>query len=333
MDKKVFLAAIAVMAVFLASNAAAVNVWSNSAIVDVNGAYASQSDASSATTENSVLCVADDGNFQVTIRDAHTYTGIGVTFYGTTNVNNAKAVGLDGNGYKDSNDQNMHVNAAGSATFSVAAPTTEGIYKMTVYDTNAVDTNYYSEWVAVKPDSTYTEFTFKEAGTDANGFCKIINYSTFDGTITDTAGYGQIKTIESNTIDLSGDIDFDAGVNMNTQNKFTFNLSAFKDQKMQVTFKKPQVATSQFQVKRNDSGCSQCSAIESRDGTIVFNVASLNDSLTTYEIAEVPVGGELPEGSGTFVPGSPLSGVNSGFVIFAIIAVVLLIVVAAKRKK
>ncbi len=316
MDGKILLLAIA--AILLTANAAAANTWANTPnmVVDVNGGYDNQTATAADQTEDGIQCVPDDGNFTVNIQYANPKTGINVTYFaaagGTTSVN-IRGTMLDGNGYSEAADT-FHVNALGHGQFSVAAPIAEGVYRMRVYDANAVDVNYYDEWIAVKPDSTYSEFTFSETG-DSNDFCKINNYSTFRGTISDDSGYGKLQTVEAITLDLSGYIDFDTGIDL-AANELKFNLSTLRPKKGKITCLRPGIRTTQYQIRRNDSGCSICGNEQSNNGQISFNTTSINDSPVIYSAVELSTGdggtggGILPIGGGQFQAALPsLAGI------------------------
>lgn len=342
MNKKIIPMAITAILILMSTNAFALSdtlTWT--AVVDVNGVKDSQSATASGTTEDTVLCAPDDGNFIISVVDANAYTEIYVTFNGTR----AATIGLEDTNSgiitfdSDANvAANIHNADFGNAVITVAAPTSEGYYQLCVIDANgylaygAANPRAYCEWVGVKPDSTYTNYTMTNS--DGNGFCMTINYAAFDGKIEDSTGYGRIETVFGNTYDLSGDIDFDSTITWSNSNKVEVTTSALIGQITKLTFLKPEIHSSKFEVRRNDSACSICDGITSSNGTIFFTTGNFS----VYEVLDLPAG-DVGAGGVVFQPTSIIAGgdivaaVPGGMSTIVIVLIIVAIVVIVKVKK
>jgi hypothetical protein len=266
--RKAILLAIATILLMATATAA----W-NATTVDINGGRDSQTATAIDETEDGVQCVPDDGNFTIKIRTALPIaTSVRVVFTGpSSDCNHCGSVtGVDGNGIGLDTDGNVALDVFnGMADITVAAPTTEGLHRLCVVDNNGIDTNWVCEYVGIKPDSTYTKYTI--TNTDGNGFCKTTDYSSFKGKIEDKTGYGRIEIAPEGSFDLSADISFDSTITYDNENKFTVSgLGVVQDRPVKVTFLKPRFPSGQFEVRRNDSGCSICQNIKSSNGQVSF---------------------------------------------------------------
>ena len=326
--------------------------------IDINGGYDSQSATYASETETgsgTKHCVPDDGNFTIKISDTNACTAMIVTVDGEaiattsysswTGDDNAHH---DGTGDWDDNVMSpctpgLVDGQTGVMVINMIAPTAEGLHEVCVADDNFAafaHTASDCEWVSVKPDSTYTNYTI--TNTDANvGLCSTTAavFAAFTGKIEDSTGYGRIETDRGETWDFSGDIDFDAGIVWSNANKFGVTESTLTNQVAKVTFLKPSVATERFEVRRNDSGCGICTNIASNDGQVSFTTSSFS----TYEVKEQPVGtggnggtpGTIFQQPTMSIPGIDdlISGGANINLIVVLLAIVGLVIVAAKMKK
>lgn len=346
--KNIVLATIVLLA--MTSVSAASVGWT--ANIDINGINASAGSKTtfSGTTTGGVLCGPDDRNISISIADINADSGVFVTFNDTIWT----GVRFDANTdqtVSGATNTDFNLVAVGATKVLrtaayVAVPTAEKLYTVCVYDINscigctsnaiANYKRYYCETIGVRPDATYTGYTITNS--DGNDFCVTSNYSAFTGKIEDSTGYGRIETDRGETWDLSGDIDYDAGIVWSNSNKFNVTLSQLVGQVSKVTFLKPNIHTAQFQIRRNDSGCSICDDIASNNGQISFTTTSFS----TYEVVEAPSDG-VTTGGGAYQPASlipDVSGILSGTglnnttaVIIIIIIVVVALLVIGKKKK
>jgi len=342
MRKEILLIAIAT--VLLMAGASAASDWraNNAAgvFIDVNGGHVDQSTAAANMTEDTIQCVPDDGNFTVRIQAAAPFTGIAVTFVGTVGTTIPATYGHDGNNgrlvYLAAGDANFHTNIDGNGVLNVAAPTAEGRYVMCVWDANAdSDANSYCENVGVKPDSTKTKYAITNA--DGNGFCQTDNYAAFDGTITDSTGFGQIENATGQTLDISADIDFDSTIVWASDKKVTVTSSGLVNNPAKLTFLKPNVPEARFEIKKNGSGCSNCTLVESNNGQISFEIASFS----SYEVVGISTSAGTGATTGyAFQPASFATGfvntvqnLDPKMVIVAVGAIALIFIVIKIKKK
>lgn len=333
MNKKVLLVTTTLL-LLLVANASAFTM-------DINGGYDSQSATYASNLENGVICVPDDGNVTIKIMDANSCTSFVVLVNGSMLTTESISPWLGDNnaaygvGIYDDNAMTAcgKTNGTSWGTINVKVPTTEAYSNICVQDSNSLAAKS-CEWVGVKPDSTYTGYTITNS--DGNGFCKTTSYSTFQGNITDSTGYGKIET-NNDSWDLSSDLDFDSTIVWANANKVTVTATGLVGDNAKLTFLKPVIHSSRFEIRRNDSGCSSCSNIVSNNGQVSFTTTSFS----TYEILDLPsgqTGGTTYQPPGLIpsidLPGiaSTVGGIQNLASIIVIIAIIVVLAVAGKKK-
>lgn len=329
---------LAIATILLAANTAALTM-------DVNGGM--DPTTYQDELEDGVQCVADDGNVTITVTDANGCTALVLVIDGTpaagstyspwpgdTNAHYGEAAPYDDNVMTvcDANTDGIQ-----GAVLNVNVPTAEGLHYVCVVDDNFgafAATATDCEWINVKPDSTYTGYTITNS--DGNGFCKTTaaKYAAFEGKIEDSTGYGKIENPGTYTLDISADIDFDSGFTWSAR-KITSTILSNKYVK--VTYLKPEISTANFEIRKNDSGCSTCNNVDSSNGQISFTT----NTFSSYEVVEVAVGDEGRAGVYAYQPAAITAGIGgivqdvgtTNIVLGIIVAIIVVVLVAAKAKK
>ena len=333
--------------------------------MDVNGGYDSQTATYADELQDGVQCVPDDGNFTIKVTDANANSNLVVFIDGnvmpkvwvspwTPDTNGSyglttEAATWDGNVMTSNGG-----NGTSGATLNInVSSITDGLRRICILEDGnngvgvdktgtLIDNSTHCEWVGIKPDSTtHTNYAITHA--DGNGYCKtsVGNLAAFVGTIEDNTGYGRIEPSGANTFDISADsINFDTTIVWSNANKIEVTATQLVNQEAKLTFLKPEVHSSKFEVRKNDSACSTCSGITSNNGQIYFTTTGFS----VYEVKDLPAGDSPGGGGTTFVPASIIGDLAGGDIVGAvgginnlalivIIGIVVVILIGAKVKK
>lgn len=265
-------------------------------------------------TEDSVACTSREGTVL-------TFTGSGYTndenvhFYiDNFDINNTVTtfgvpIATTGTLYADGN-----VLTNGSGVFVVTFNLDDTAVSLGSHsiDINQMPINNSTSEVTIyaRPDHTFNNFTFTDGSTS---FCTISDYtSVADFQITSVNGNIIIDFDES--VDVSTAINFDLLIPETSDKRLRLDIGVLNDRSATITFSNAGGSKSDYQVFRNNSGCSICGDLtDVSAGGFQFTTTQFS----TYELKSISRGGIISDDAIGILP-EQIVGVNTPIIIFVV---------------